>query len=164
MNTETRTLKSLLRADLSTWGVGAVGACPKTGEELREGDEIGRWCEWAPKVILANVWPRDAHGREVSEVAIYLPFLERAEDAQGWPPHARVYQHAEVFGDDKTEGVIALCVTAELWEKRRLWAFIEWALNSLYPRYERLKGEAHRCEGRVLALRHILHHYNHSAA
>jgi len=145
---EVRSLASLLAADLSEWGVGAEGYHAETGEVACENARLARWCEWAPKVVLAAIWPEGAE-----EVLVHCSVVENVEHSEGRESHARVYTADEVFGED---GVIALAVTSELWEPHKLASFIEWALVDLYPQYLVLTGKHHRCRGRLVALDHHL--------
>ena len=88
---------------------------------------IRYWCMVVPRVLVAG-----ARGE-----------LDGAE------LDGRVYTEQEI------NEVVALCVTAQV-EDLQLWArLVAWAIDELYPEYERRKGKQHKCQQRAVAATYL---------
>jgi hypothetical protein len=60
-----------------------------------------------------------------------------------------------VYKDSEIREVLPLCVTAQA-EDLQLWSrLVAWAIDELYPEYERRKGKQHKCQQRAVECTHL---------
>jgi len=59
------------------------------------------------------------------------------------------------YDSDEIREVLHLCVTAQV-EDLQLWArLVAWAIDELYPEYERRTGKEHKCQQRAVAATYL---------